>query len=141
MLALVSPTPADDAKKEVKKDLDRLQGTWTVMALTYNGEDSAAKVPNLQFKIEGDVLAVVGNDEVKKEYAKMQLVLDPATKPKLLDFKVTGGTQKDATIEGIYELKDDELTICAKVLGKDRPTKFESPAGQSVALLVLKREK
>jgi uncharacterized protein (TIGR03067 family) len=63
------------------------------------------------------------------------------TKPKAIDLVVGEGTQKDAAIEGIYEWKDDELTLCAKVLGKERPTTFASPDGGSVVLLVLKRDK
>jgi uncharacterized protein (TIGR03067 family) len=58
-----------------------------------------------------------------------------------MDFKVAGGIQIDAKIEGIYELKGDDLKICARVLGDGRPAEFASPDGQSVAYLVLKREK
>jgi len=141
IVALAGFAPADDAKKDVKKELQSLQGTWKVTALTYNGEDSLKQAPNLEFVIKDDIITVQGDDAVQKEYAKLQLVLDPAAKPKLVDFKVVGGTQKDASLEGIYELKDDELTFCVKVLGKERPTKFESPAGQSVALVVVKKQK
>jgi hypothetical protein len=39
-------------------------------------------------------------------------------------------------------VKDEEMTICAKVFGnKERPTDFESPEGASIVLLVLKRDK
>ena len=44
-------------------------------------------------------------------------------------------------MEGIYQLKDDELKICLKVLGGDRPSEFNAPEGSSIVLMVLKRNK
>lgn len=75
-----------------------------------------------------------------QEYATITFKVDPGTSPRCLDMTITAGSQKDLVIEGIYELKDDEFKICAKLLGKDRPLKFESPEGASLVLLVLKRE-
>lgn len=127
---------ADDVPKN---DLKRLQGTWTMTTLVYNGTDHAAKI-KLRFVIKGDLIAVEGNDAVKKEYAKVKFKPVSDVKPKAVDLVVADGIQKDLVIEGIYELKDDELKICAKVLGKDRPTEFASEDGSSIVLLTLKRE-
>jgi uncharacterized protein (TIGR03067 family) len=131
---------ADEATdKEVKK----LEGTWTTAKLIYNGKDFLANGKagfNIVFK--GNEATVTGNKAVKKEYAKIKVKLDLTTKPKVIDITVAAGIQKDALVEGIYELKDDELKICAKVFGgKERPTEFASPEGGSIVLLVLKREK
>ena len=38
-----------------------------------------------------------------------------------------------------HHLKENELRICLKVFGKDRPAVFTSADGSSQALLVLKR--
>jgi uncharacterized protein (TIGR03067 family) len=78
---------------------------------------------------------------VKKEYARIKVKLDPSFDPHLIDITVGAGLQEGAKIEGINSLKDDELKICARVLGSDRPTEFDSPEGSSIVLLVLKREK
>jgi uncharacterized protein (TIGR03067 family) len=59
----------------------------------------------------------------------------------LCDLTVSIGTQKDAKMEGIYEVKGDEFKLCVKVFGNDRPTTFDSPEGSSVALVVFKKEK
>jgi uncharacterized protein (TIGR03067 family) len=124
----------------VKKDLDALQGAWAVEGLEYNAKD-VKDTYKISFVVKGDVLIVEGDDKVRKEYAKLALKLDPSTTPKSVDLTVAGGVQKDAVLEGIYELKGDELRLCVKVFGKDRPTEFKSPDGGSVALLTLKRQK
>lgn len=123
-----------------KKDMEAMQGTWLVEVLDYNGKDFKEKV-KVTFIIKGDVMTVEGDGAVKKEYAKMSLKLDPSTTPKCVDLKVTGGVQLDAKMEGIYEVKGDQLRLCLKVFGQDRPSEFTSPDGSSVALLTLKREK
>jgi uncharacterized protein (TIGR03067 family) len=131
---------ADDPKAEAKKDLAKVQGTWTTKSLTYDGKDLSDKY-KLTFVFKDDRVSVEGNDEVKKEYAKAAIKLDASTSPRCLDIKVIGGNQKDVAMEGIYEVKGDRFTLCVKVLGKERPTKFASPDGSSIALLVLEREK
>ena len=88
-----------------------------------------------------DVLIVEGDGKVRKEYAKLALKLDAGTTPKCVDLTVADGVQKDAVLEGVYELKGDELRLCVRVFGKDRPTEFKSPEGSSIALLTLKRQK
>ncbi len=90
--------------------------------------------------IKGDVAAVEGNDAVKKEYTKLKMKLDPSTMPKCLDITIVGGVQNEMVMESIYEVKGDELKLAVKVVGKERPGKFESAEGESVALLKLKRQ-
>jgi uncharacterized protein (TIGR03067 family) len=131
---------ADDPKTDTKKELAKIQGTWTTTTLKYNGKDLTEKY-KLTLVFKGDQVSVEGNDEVKMDYAKAAIKLDPSTSPRCLDIKVVGGNQKDADLEGIYEIKGDQLTLCVKVLGKERPTEFASPDGSSIALLVLKRQK
>lgn len=141
LLALTAGTLlAADARADAKKTLAGLQGTWTTERLEYNGKDMTEKF-KLTLLIKGEQITVKGNDEVKKEYAKASFKIDPSTTPPLMDLKVLGGTQKDATMEGIYELKGDQLRMCIKVFGNERPTKFATAEGASTALLVLKREK
>lgn len=142
LLALAAaPLAADDAAEALKRETKGLQGTWKVTSLHYDGKDVLAEGKyGFRFVIKGDEAVVEGNDTIAREYARLRLKPDVSTSPKLLDMVVTGGVQKDVVIEGIYELKDNELKICAKVVGKERPTKFASPEGSSVALVVLKKE-
>jgi len=45
------------------------------------------------------------------------------------------------TYRGIYQLTGDTLTLALSPSYEDRPTKFESPKGESVILWVCKRVK
>ena len=120
-----------------RTELDKVAGKWSVSELIYNGADHSTL--NFNFTFKGDEGIIEGNDELKQEYAAIKIKLDPKTIPRTMDFSVVGGTQKDEVIEGIYELKGNELRICARVSGKDRPTKFASPDGSNIVLIVLKR--
>src|SRR5262245_58456328 len=122
--------------QDAKKDLEKLAGRWDVTELTYNGKEHNLKIKIIFKGAEG---VVEGNDKVTNEYAKIKIKLEPDTKPRGMDITIVAGSQTDATMEGIYELKNDELRICAKVFGKDRPTEFAAPAGSSIVLMTLKR--
>jgi uncharacterized protein (TIGR03067 family) len=135
-LILIAACPADD------KAAPKLDGTWTPTSLIYNGKDMTKdKKTQFRFVFKGDEAVVEGSQAVRKEYARLKVKLDPSFDPHIIDMTVGGGTQEGAKIEGIYQLKDDQLTICAKVFGGDRPTEFASPEGASIVLLVLKRNK
>jgi uncharacterized protein (TIGR03067 family) len=142
VLACVVMLGAEEAKKDAKSDLKKLDGSWKAVKLIYNGEDfMKGEDSRIAMDIKDGVATVRASEGIKKEYAKVRLVLDPSATPKLLDLTVVAGAQKDAKMEGIYKLDGDKLTICVKVLGNGRPAKFESPEGESIALLELTREK
>jgi uncharacterized protein (TIGR03067 family) len=146
---VVAQTPKDAAKdspKESQKDspaakqVEKLQGAWKVTHLLYNGKDMTEKF-GLSFVFKGDTATLEGDGAVLKEYPKLKFKLDPSTTPKLADVTVVGGTQDVATLEGIYELKGDDLQICLKVFAPDRPGDFTAEASSNNALLKLKRQK
>ena len=128
---------AGDAPDEKKKDLAKFQGTWALGELTYNGEDHT----KLGFKVtfKGNEGLIEGNDDVNREYARIKFKLDPSAKPRIMDITVSDGSQTDAKMEGIYEFKGEELRICVKVFGNDRPSEFASPDSSSIVLMVLKK--
>jgi uncharacterized protein (TIGR03067 family) len=125
---------------QVKNDVNALQGTWLVEALEYNGNDITDKF-KLSFVIKGDALIVEGDANVIKDYGRLTFKLDSATLPKTIDLKVTVGKQLDFSMEGIYELNDDQLKICVTVFGVGRPSDFQCSEGGDITLVTLKRKK
>ena len=133
---------AADARGDARAELKKIQGTWRPVSVTYNGEDVLADGrAKFTLAIKGDVGTLAGAAGVRKEYATVKLTPDPSTMPKCLDVAVLSGGQKGITLEGIYEIKKGKLRICARILGMDRPAKFASPAGKSIALIELERVK
>jgi uncharacterized protein (TIGR03067 family) len=142
LLAVCLTLAADDPKDAKKKALDQLQGTWTASGVEFNGEKVEADiVKNLALVIDGDKMAIKGDSAEVEKYGKATLKIDPTTTPKTIDISITGGAEKGTTFEGIYEVDKDELKLCVKLGGKERPAKFESKAGTQDVLAVFKREK
>lgn len=54
--------------------------------------------------------------------------LDPAKKPKEIDFRSADDKDKDV-VKGIYELDGDDLKLCL-AFKTERPTKFAAQKGQ-----------
>ncbi len=141
LVLLASSSAGAGDNKDGAKEIGKLQGTWIMTELKYNGKDLSEDTKtkfNMVFK--EDVATVEGNDELKKEYATVKFKLDPAASPHLVDIKILTGSQKDSVIEGIYQFKGDEFKICANVFGNDRPAEFAAPEGASTVLVVLKRQ-
>ena len=138
-LALVA---ADAPKEDAKKDLDKLQGVWTIAESTYDGADLPNDLASkLSFEIKGDQFTVKGDDETVQAYKTITLKLEPSTKPKSVDFVVRAGNEKGTTIEGVYEITGaDEFKVAAKLDAKERPTEFKSPENSHVALITFKRQ-
>ena len=139
---LLGAVVGQDAPKDTPaaKEIEKLQGDWKVTHLVYNGKDMTDRF-GLSFVFKGDTATLQGDNAVLKEYPKLKFKLDTSTTPKLADVTVVGGTQDVATLEGIYELKGDDLQICLKVFAQDRPGDFTAEGGSSNALLKLKRQK
>jgi len=136
LLLVAAVLGADD--KAADKELDKVQGKWTVESLTVAGKneyaDGAPKIVLVFKGNKGDVEA--GN--VVLEYSKFTISLDPSTDPKCMD--LTFG-KAGVTFEAIYEVKGDDLRICVHLEPRNRPTEFASPEGSKAALAVAKRQK
>src|SRR5437868_2972240 len=86
--------------KAVKKEIDKIQGTWIMAELRYNGRDlSGDDKSKFKLVFKGDTAIVEGGEELTKEYAKVSFKFDPAATPKVVDLKILSGSQKDSVIE------------------------------------------
>ena len=117
---------ADTAKDEQAK----LQGTWNVVGLEFDGRDVSGEVKDMQFVIKGDLVSVKGDYPEQDKYSKFTFKLDPKANPKGFDAVISVGDEKGAKLPGIYQLDKDKLKICLRLIGKERPKKFETGSRQ-----------
>jgi uncharacterized protein (TIGR03067 family) len=133
-------TPQDDA---VKSELARLDGDWQVVA--HETEGKAANEEHwqmVQFVIRGNQLTFKGDGILSKKVAKIALVIDPATTPRVIDLKVVEGEFKGTMLAGIYEVKGDRLKICFRNdETNNRPNEFSTKDDSNLVLFVLQRNK
>jgi uncharacterized protein (TIGR03067 family) len=127
-LMLAADNPADDAKK----DAAALQGEWSMAS----GERDGQPVPDdlrKGFKrvVKDDVTTVMANGQA---YMKAKFTLDPAKKPKTIDYTLLDGPNKDKKVLGIYELDGDTVKFCFGNPDQERPKEFKSDAGRTVSV-------
>ena len=135
-LLIVVPARADKPKDaEIKKDVEKFQGKWTVASIEENGKlEPADEVAKFEVTVKDAQFTIKIKDVATKE---LTIKLDPAQKPAAID--LVPKDDKEKTVLGIYKLDGDTLTICGTDEKKERPTEFT--AGKGVTLLVLKRAK
>jgi uncharacterized protein (TIGR03067 family) len=135
LLALVATAllAAADAKDDdIKKELENLEGKWTVIENEKDGAKATAEnIKDSSLTFKGGKLTM---RDAGKEMA-IKFMLDPSKKPKTIELTI-----ENNTLRGIYSLDGDNLKICVHP-GKDSefPTEFTGKKGYS--LVVLKREK
>ena len=123
VVAVATAQPGtDDAKK--------LGGTWVVES-TSREKELANPWKGGQFVFAGDRVTVKLPNELVQSYT---FTVDPAKKPKAMDFAFTDKAQQHAW-SLIYELDGDSLKLC---MGYARPAKFVDREG---IVVDLKRKK
>ena len=133
---------AQAGEDAAKKDKEKLQGTWKPVSIKSVGAPLPEEiVKGWTLKITNDEHTVtisedLGGGKGRMSLTKFTFTLDPAKKPKAIDFVSTHNGDKSA---GIYSLEGDTLKICARKPGQERPTRFESEKGSGVSLQVYKR--
>jgi uncharacterized protein (TIGR03067 family) len=117
------------------KELEKLQGNWTLASLE-TGDGQSLSDGTLTIK--GDKYeARVGEFTVKAT-----IKVDPSKSPKAIDFTYSEGPSEGQTIKGIYSLEGDTFKFYRPLqAGEDRPAKIPSEPGPGMLLVVYKRQK
>jgi uncharacterized protein (TIGR03067 family) len=130
LIAVAGPARADDQEK--------IQGHWKAEKAVRGGMEAPAdEIEKMTIEFKGNK-AMPRHGDRSPETAEFKL--DSSKSPKTIDITVNKGDKTDKP-KGIYEIDGDTLKICFSEPNEDRPTKFESPAGSKVMLIVLKRVK
>ena len=127
---------ADDAQDEaIKKDRQKIAGTWRIVKLVVNGVSADAQ----------NLTVVNGSDGTwslhseGQEIGKGTSTFDPTLNPKTIDFTPTTGDANGKLHLGIYELGDNNRQLCFAPAGKGRPTEFSSDSGSGHILVKFER--
>jgi uncharacterized protein (TIGR03067 family) len=123
----------------IKEEMAKLQGEWVMVS----GEADGQAMPPEQLKTarrvaKDDKTTVTVGGQL---FLEARFTVDPAKKPKAIDYTMTGGFTKGKQQLGIYELDGDQVKFCFASPGKDRPTDFTAKPGSGRTLSVWKRDK
>jgi len=132
---------ADAANDDVKKEKEKLQGTWKAVTVEQRGE-SKEDTDDHRLIFAGDEFTIKRGEQA---VIKGKFKIDPSKSPKEIDMEITEDRKeenKGKTALGIYSLDGDTLKWCASEPGApDRPKEFSGPADTKQMLVTLKREK
>ena len=126
MLAFAVPAFAADDKSP-------LDGKWTVTTLTRDGKADKS-LDGAVREHAGDKYSVTPPAGSATPKVEGTAAIDAAKKT--LDMKPSAGRYKDKTLQGIFKIDGDTLTVAFSEPGKDRPTAFESKDGSGVVVVV-----
>jgi uncharacterized protein (TIGR03067 family) len=123
----------------VQKELQKLQGTWTVVSAQADGQkQSEESLKGAKLTVSGDKYTVTRDGRVVE---RGTLRIDPAQRPKTIDATPAEGEYKGKTFHGIYEVNGDTARDCFAPPGQERPKEFTSKAGSGVVVRTYKRSK
>jgi uncharacterized protein (TIGR03067 family) len=109
------------------KDAKAMQGEWREVK------------KGLRYVINGDEITF----DPEGANRRLKFKLDPSQSPKAIDMIMLNGPNEGKTAEGIYELEDGELKICApnsgNALSGGRPREFKTEPKEGVVLVILER--
>jgi uncharacterized protein (TIGR03067 family) len=140
---LIAPGLADE-DSAVKKDLAALQGEWSMVSGSADGQPMPEKMREQMKRIcKGDEVTVgpgtYSFGGAGQIFFKAKITLDPSKKPKTIDYEMIEGPTKGKKQLGIYEVEGDTLKSCFAKPGAERPTDFTSGEGRTLS--VWKRDK
>lgn len=114
---------------------EKLEGKWIILSTERDGKpDETMKDAVREHK--GDKY-LMSTKNGKSFEGKMKV----DAKAKTIDIMPAGGTYKDKTLLGIYQVEGEMLKIAFAEPGKPRPTEFVSKPGSGVVLAIHKKAK
>jgi uncharacterized protein (TIGR03067 family) len=129
--------PGAFGQEITKKELEKLQGTWTFDSYEENGKAlAAADLKEKRIFFGRDQFMIKKGDELLQVGL---LKLDPLDGHRDIDATVIAGPNKGTTMRGIYSLKDNTLNVCIDPEGNERPKEFKTTADSGLFLAVYKR--
>ena len=134
-LALGAPASKEPPKKEPASPI----GEWVAATVMVGGKGEAFPERDFAYTLTADGKFLMRKGKAGGEG---KYTLDPKKDPPEIDIFLDGKADTP-TMQGIYKVDGDTLTLCVARGGRNaiRPKKFEAPEGSEMMLLVLERAK
>lgn len=132
-LSLMFVIPGQAAQDDTKKELDKLQGNWAVLA--FNGQDVPAEAQSF-LVFNGDKYEAWNNGSADE---RGTIKIDPKAKPMSIDLIITEGNDAGKTQLGVYELTDS-TTLSIGLTAPGNTTRPSSIANAELQV-ILRRAK
>jgi uncharacterized protein (TIGR03067 family) len=117
----------------MERDLEMLQGTWTIVHLEMDGRKMSGGAARIV--VRGNRFTTIAMGAAYEG----TVVVHQTTAPKSFELHFEQGPEKGNTNLGIYELDGDTWRICLATRGSERPNEFAAPPGTGIALETLHR--
>jgi uncharacterized protein (TIGR03067 family) len=134
-LVVGAPAPKDPAKEPPSA-----VGEWVAATVIVGGKGQAFPERDFAYTLTADGKFVVRKG---KEGGEGKYTTDRKKDPPEIDIFLEGDKSDSPTMQGIYKVEGDTLTLCVGPGGKNktRPKSFEAPAGSEFMVLTLERPK
>ena len=137
LLTLNTATVRGAENDAAKKDIAQLQGEWTMISGTADGQPMPeAMLRGARRVCKDDVTTVMVGGEL---FMKARFILNPSKNPKTIDYQVIDGPTKGKTQLGIYQIDRDRVKFCFGGVGAERPQEFSTKPGDGRTSSVWKR--
>jgi len=135
LLLAAASLAADDPRK----DLQNMQGTWTIESIEKDGKAmDKGDLKNRRVIIQGNRYTVKDGEQVLDAGTYK---LDTSKSPRWIDISPSFGPNAGKTLLGIYQLQGDERAICYGNPGGERPKAFTTRPETGQVFIIYKRVK
>jgi uncharacterized protein (TIGR03067 family) len=116
-------------------DMKKWQGTWKLVAATYDGEP---KMADMEWIVEGDRYTIRMDGQSHQDPYLFKL--DASLKQIDVFHHDTPPGTYGGKLKGIYQVGSDSLTVCYDLAGQQYPASFDAPRGSRQVLYQFRRE-
>lgn len=121
MLAPIALAAGSQSDPDVKKELDKFQGSWQALSVVnIDGKPgSEDQIQHMRLVVKGNTFTL----QDKNTTLRGTFSIDPTRVPKTIDVTLEGANPEDRLV-GIYRLDGDLRRSCFAMPGKSRPKEF-----------------
>jgi uncharacterized protein (TIGR03067 family) len=122
------------ADGDLKQELARFEGTWSVVKEQMRGK--TLPVRETKYIFRENIVSLMVKESI---VLAMAFKIDPSKAPKMIDLSIPTGKARGTRL-GIYEFKDDTLTLSMRDIGEERAASF-ADTDKTLTIIFLKRDK